>query len=194
MIWSRRNNSVYHDHSEILDVAVNRVKQEDLLHFCRKTINGIEDRREVSEQHREDTIEIAGIPEEYIQGGQDHPDPDIEYNQAACRIQEQEKSPCKGDVIKGYKNKVQQQRQAKVNQALDVLGQQKQILWDPNLTDNLAVGYNCSHSTVCCLGKIGEKQIATEEVDRVMGLCSAKELCKYQFHDQQMQQGIQHAP
>ena len=61
----RGNASVQHNKSEIVDVAVDGIAQEEPLHGRRKCINLVEDGGQIHQQHGKNIVQVGDIPKEY---------------------------------------------------------------------------------------------------------------------------------
>ena len=83
MILRRGNPRIQDNVSEISDIAINGIPVEEITIGRRDDIDGIEDSRYVHQKHGEDVVKISHIPEEDVNGGQKHPNPDIQRNEAS---------------------------------------------------------------------------------------------------------------
>ena len=112
----RRDRPVYHDLPEITDIQIDWIRQKQEL--CRFAVGvyRIEDRGQPHQKLGQDSPQILHVPEKYKQCGQDQSHPQVEYDHADHRIDQQEKFPCERNPIKGRKRKEDQQRQPEVDE------------------------------------------------------------------------------
>lgn len=76
------NGSFNRNQTEVLDVAIDRIAEEHLLHCGREPVQRIEDSRQVHQEQREYIIQITDIPEKNKQCGKNQAHTDIKYHQA----------------------------------------------------------------------------------------------------------------
>ena len=156
------------DHAEVLDDEVHRVCQEDALHLRAEVVHGIEDCGHVHQKLREDAPEVLHVPEEDKQGRQDQPEAEVQEYKAADRVQQQDKAPAKRDMVERAEHKEYAQREAEVDEALDVLGKEEEILRDVDLGEDAGVACQGGHALVGGLAEEREHQVPAEEEDGVM--------------------------
>ena len=146
--------------TEVLDDAVDRVQQEPSLNFRRITVQGIEDNGQVVQQSQEDAVEILGVPEENIPGGQDHADPDIEYSQTDDREDQGKHMRTEGDPVEDTEDEVDSQGQQEVDEGRDVAGEQEKVLRDIDLLDDPGVVHQAGHTVIGRFPEEGHDDIA----------------------------------
>ena len=112
----RWNNPFNYDFSEITNIQINRVQQEKIAPYLRERIDAIENSRHIHKQKRKNAIQILNIPEKHVKRRQDQPDAEIEKDQTAYRIQQQNEFPCHRNSIDNYKQEINYKRNAKVDQ------------------------------------------------------------------------------
>ena len=110
MITQRRNIAVQHHHTEILDIAIHRIQQKYLLHQRRIVIHRIEDRRHIHQQHGENIIQVAGIPEEHEHRAQHETHANVEHHKTEDGIQQRQKMNAEAHAVDQRKRKEHAQR------------------------------------------------------------------------------------
>ena len=134
------------------------------------------------------------VPIEHVERGEDEACAQIEQQQHEDRIQQGEKAPGKGDMIRGAEQKEHQKGQYEVDQRLRVFGQQEQILRNVDLREDVGVAHQGKHPLRAGLGKEAEHDGPAEEIDGVMGNGRTEKVPEHKAHDQQRQQRVQNAP
>ena len=134
------------------------------------------------------------VPEEDEQGRQDQPEAEVQEHKAGDRVQEQDKAPGKRDMVDHAEHKEHAQRETEVDEALDVLGEEEEVLRDVDLGEDTGVACQGGHALVGGLAEEGEHQVAAEEEDGVMRRRAAEKAREHEPHHEQMQQRRQHAP
>lgn len=97
-------------------------------------------------------------------------------------------------MIQNTKQKKHTQRQSKVDQRLHILGKQKQVLGDVDLSEDPSVTHERGHALAGRLVKAGKNQIPTKQIGRIMRCGSSKKLGKHQLHHQERKEWRQDAP
>lgn len=113
------------DLSEVADKKVHRVQKEGILNQWAVAVNGVENGRHIHQQLGEYAPKILNVPEEHIQRRQDQPHADIKTNQKADGIEQQNPPPGKGDSVQNAEQHEHAQSQPKVDEALDIFGEQE---------------------------------------------------------------------
>ena len=97
-------------------------------------------------------------------------------------------------MIQNAKEEKHAERDAEVNQALDIFGKQKQILRHIHLGEDGCVAQKRGHTLVGGFAEERIDQIAAEQIDRVMWSSAPEKLREHQTHNQQHYQRRQQAP
>lgn len=100
----------------------------------------------------------------------------------------------KRDVIDGAENKVDSQRQNKIDERGYIFAEQEQILGHIDLGEDFGVIHQGAHATLGCLFKERHDQRAAEQIGGIVRSIASKELSKDDFHDEQGEQRGKHAP
>lgn len=187
-------SSLNDDLSEVADKKVHRVQKEGILNQWAVAVNGVENGRHIHQQLGEYAPKILNVPEEHIQRRQDQPHADVEADQKANGIEQQNPPPGKGYSVQNAEQHEHAQSQPKVDEALDIFGEQEQILGHIYFGKNPGIVQKRTHALACGFIEKGEDQVSTEQVNGVMFHISTKELGKYQTHHQQRKQRRQNTP
>lgn len=115
------DSGLNYDLAEVADEQVNRIEQEQVLHFRAVTVNGVEDSRHVHQKLGKDRPEILDIPEKHEQRRQHQSNPDIKQHQTGNGVEQQDEFPGKRDAVYDAEHKKHAERQGKVNQCLYIL-------------------------------------------------------------------------
>ena len=86
------------------------------------------------------------------------------------------------------------QRQAEIDQGLDVLREHEEVLRDIYLRENAGVAQKSGHTLRRGLAEISIGQVTAEHIDRVVRCIAAEEAGKDQRHDQLGKQRRKHGP
>ena len=194
VIVPREQGGVNHDHAEVLDDEVDGVYEEEALDRGAIIIHRIEDRGHVHEKLRKHVPEVLHVSEEDKEGREDQSDAEVQEHEAADRVQEQDKAPGERDMVEHAEHEEHTEREAEVDEALDVFGEQEQILRDIHLGKDPGVIHQRAHALVGGLAEEGEHEVAAEEECRVMRGAAAEKLREHEPHHEQRQQRRQHAP
>ena len=159
-----------------------------------EAVDRIKDCRHVHKQLCKHAPKVLNIPEKDKQRREDHPRTDIEQYQEADRVHQTDEAPGERDVVQDTEDKEHTERQAEVNQALDVFGKQKNILRHIDLSENVRVAHQRSHTLIGRITEKGEDQVAAEEVCRIVRGIASEEIRENQAHDQKGQQRRQNTP
>lgn len=184
----RGNFPIQHNHSEIPDIAVDRIQQEELLYLRREGLHRIECSRHIHQKQREDIIQISNIPEEHKQCRQNQPHADVEHDHAQDWVQQHEKPQMERHTINDRKQKENQQRQAKIDQRGNVLREQKHVLRHTYFTEYGRIGHQGVHASVGRLVEIRKNQVAAKQICRIVFHGMPEEIHKDQPHHKQLQQ------
>lgn len=157
-------------------------------------VDGVEDCRHIHQKLGEHGPEVLDIPEKHEQRRQDQAHADIEQDQAAGRVQQQDKLPGEGDVIQNAEQEKHAQCQSEVDQSLDVLGQQEQVLRHIDLGEDIRVFQQRGHPQSGRLAEAGKDQVAAEQIGGIVLHRGAEKPGKDQPHHQQRQQRGEQAP
>lgn len=125
--------------SEIPNEQIDRVDQKQTLDRIAVLVDGIEDGRHIHEKLRKHRPKILDVPEEHEQGRKNQSYTNIEQDQAANGVQQQDELPGECNAVQNAEQEKHQQRQAEVYQALNTFRQQKQILRYIDLRENICV-------------------------------------------------------
>lgn len=132
--------------SEIPNEQIDRVDQKQTLDRIAVLVNGIEDGRHIHQQLRKHGPEILNVSEEHEQGRKDQPHTNVEQDQAANGVQQQDKLPGKRNTVQNAEQEKHQQRQAEVDKALNAFRQQKQVLRHIDLRENIRIFQQGGHT------------------------------------------------
>lgn len=99
------NAPVNDDLPEVADKEVDRIDVKQLLAQRRETVDGVEDGRQVHEQHGEHVIQVLDVPEEDEEGGEDHSHSDIKEDEAGDGVEQAEELPGEGQAVQGHEYK-----------------------------------------------------------------------------------------
>ena len=190
----RRDRRFDDDLAEIADEQIDRIDQEDILDLRTVAVNRIEDSGSIHQQHREYGPQILDIPEEHKKRRKDQAYAQIEQHQHADGVQQHDKLPGKCDMVKEAEDEQDDQGKAEIDQGLHIFGQQKQVLRNVDLGKDRRIAHQRSHPLRSRLVKIGEDHVAAEDINGIMRCISPKKLREHQAHDEQRQQGRDHAP
>lgn len=182
------------DLSEVADKKVHRVQKEGILNQWAVAVNGVENGRHIHQQLGEHPPEVLNVAEEHVQGRQNQSHADIEADQTADGIKQQNPPPGKGDSIQNAKEYKNTQCQSEVDEALDILGKKKQVFGNIYLGKDAGIIQKRTHALACGFIEKGKDQVSTEQVNGVMLHVPAKELGKHQPHHQQRKQRRQYTP
>lgn len=187
-------SSLNDDLPKVADKKVHRVQKEGVLNQGAVAVNGVENGRHIHQQLGEYAPKILNVPEKHIQRRQDQPHADVEADQKANGVEQQNPPPGEGDPVQNAKQHEHAQGQPKVDEALNIFGKQEQILGHIHLSKNPGIGQQRTHSLACGFVEKGENQVAAKQVNGVMLHVPTKKLSKHQPHHQQHEQRRQHAP
>ena len=109
-------------------------------------IHCIKDRGHIHEKLGKNTPEILDVPEKNKKRREDQPYTNVEDDETADRVDQKDKTPGKGDMIQNAKGEKNTQRQTKIDETLDVLGQQEKILRYIDLGENMRVACERTHA------------------------------------------------
>lgn len=181
-------SSLNDDLPKVADKKVHRVQKEGVLNQGAVAVNGVENGRHIHQQLGEYAPKILNVPEKHIQRRQDQPHADVEADQKANGIEQQNPPPGEGDPVQNAKQHEHAQGQPEVDEALNILGKQKQILGHIHLSKDAGIGQQAGHSLACGFIEEGEDQVSTEQVNGVVLHIPTKKLSKHQLHHQQRKQ------
>lgn len=97
-------------------------------------------------------------------------------------------------MVKEAEDEEHAERNAKVDDGLNILGEQEHVLWHVNFGEDGRVGYERRHTLGGGLVEVREDQVAAKKVDGVVVDLVAEELGEDDLHDKQGEQGIKHTP
>ena len=103
-----------HDHTQVLDVAVDRVQKEYSLNPACKSIRIVEDCGHIHEKQRKHVIQILRIPEKNIQCRKDHSNSDVQHGERNDGIDDCEHAGIERHMVQRYENKEHHQRQPEI--------------------------------------------------------------------------------
>ena len=106
--------------AEIADEQVDRVQEEEALHFVAVPVDGVEDGGHVHQQLGEDRPQILNVPEEDKQGRQDQAHADVEQHQTGDGVQKADQLPGEGDVVQNAEDEEHTQSQAEIDEGLNI--------------------------------------------------------------------------
>lgn len=190
----RRYNGIYDYFPEIADEKIYGVEKKKILHRLRIAVNGIENGRHVHQELGEYAPKVLDITEEHVKRREDKAHAQIEKHQHADRVEQHDEFPCKRDSVKDAEHEEHAKGQPEIDEALDILGEEEQVLRHVYLGENAGVPHKGAHALGRGLVEEREHKVAAEQIDGVMRRVSAEELGKHQTHDQQHQQRRQDAP
>ena len=182
------------DLAEIADEEVYRVQQEQILRVRGIAVDGIENRRHVHQQLREDAPEVLDITEEDEQRREDEPHADVEADEQPNGIEQHDPAPGEGDAVQNAEEHEDAERQGKVDEALHVLRQEEEVLRDVDLGEDAGVVHEGAHALRGRFIEEGEDEVAAEQVCSIVIHAAAEELGKHEPHDQQHHERREQAP
>ena len=182
------------DLAEVADEQIDGVGQKQALHRVAVMVDGVENGGHIHQQLGEDAPQILDIPEEHEQRRQDQPHAYVEQRQTKDGVEQQDKAPGEDDAVQHAEQEKDAQRQGKVDQRLDVFGEQEQVFRHVDLGENGGVACQRGHALTGGFVEVGKHQVAAEQVGGIVLHAPAKELGEHQTHHQQHQQRRQHAP
>ena len=188
------DRSVDDDLPEIADEQVDRVEQKQALDRIGVLVDGVKNRGHIHQKLGEHGPEVLDIPEKHEQRRQDQSHADVEQDQTAGRVQQQDELPGEGDAVQNAEQEKHAQRQSEVDQSLDVLGQQEQVLRHVDLGEDVCVFQKRCHPQDGGLAEAGKDQVAAEQIGGIVFHRSAEKPGKDQPHHQQRQQRGEQAP
>lgn len=189
-----RNISIDHNDTEIFDIAVNRVAEEQPLSSRGKLIHGVKHSRKICQKGQKHIIEVAGVPEENKQRRQNQANSDIKNQQAQHWIKQHQHMGPKGDAVKGAEEEVHAKSQEEIDQSRYVFTQQEQVLRDIDFGENARIAHQTVHAAFGGLLKVGDHQITTEQIRYIMGRIPSKKSFKNDRHYKQCQQRRENTP
>ena len=92
-------------------------------------------------------------------------------------------------LIQQHKQEEHAERQPKVDQRRYVLGQQEHIFRHIDLCKDGGIRHKRVHPPGRCLPVVGEDQVATEQINGIVGGVPAEKLGEHQTHHEKIQQG-----
>lgn len=95
----RGHGHIDDDLAEIADEQVHGVQEEQVLHVRGVAVDGVEDRRHIHQELREDAPEVLNITEEDEQRGEDEPHADVEADEQPDGVEQHDPAPCEGDIV-----------------------------------------------------------------------------------------------
>lgn len=182
------------DLPEVPDEQVHRIQQEQALGRVAIAVNGVENGGHVHQQLGKHCPQILDVPEKHEQRRQNQAHADVEQHQEGNGIQQADQPPGERDVVQYAEHKEHAQRQAEIDEGLDVLGKQEQVLGHVDLGEDAGVAHQGSHPLAGGFVEVAEHQVAAEQIRGVMGRVPPEKLGEHQPHHQQHQQRRQHAP
>lgn len=139
-VKAQRGKVPVDDHrSKILDIAIYRVQQKNLLNHIREGIHRIEDGGHIHQQRQEYLVQIAGIPEENEHCRQHHTYAQIEKHHAEGGNQQGEEAPGKGDPVQPDEEKKQRYGDGKVDQGRNILRQYKDVFRHIHFGEDMSI-------------------------------------------------------
>ena len=145
------------DLAEIADEQVDRVQEEEALHFVAVPVDGVEDGGHVHQQLGEDRPQILNVPEEDKQGRQDQAHADVEQHQTGDGVQKADQLPGEGDVVQNAEDEEHTQSQAEIDEGL-----KKQIFRNIDLRKDRSVSHERRHSLGRRFIEVAEHQVSAE--------------------------------
>lgn len=133
------NGPLQHDFSEVADIDIDRIQQEQLLPELRKAVDAVKNRGHIHEQQGKNAVQVLDVPEKYVQCRQEQPDPQVEEHQTDHWVDQQNKFPCDGNSVNDHEEGVDQQRNTEIDEGRDVFGEQEQVFGHIYLGENLRV-------------------------------------------------------
>jgi len=169
-------------------VQIDRIQQEQALHRVGVLVDGVKDGGQVHQQLGEHAPQVLDVPEEHEQGGENQPHPDVEQQQGADGVKQQEELPGERDAVQDAEQEKDDEGQAEIDEGLDVFGEQEQVLGHVDLGEDARVAHEGLHPLAGGLAEVGEHQVAAEQIGGVVLHVPPEELGEYQLHHQQHQQ------
>ena len=194
MILQRRNSRLDHDQTEIPDKKIHRICKKKALDLWAEGVNRIENCRQIHQQLSKHTPQILDVTEEDKQSRQDHSHADVEQYQQTDRVKQADEAPGERDMVQDAEDEEHAERQAEVNQALDIFGKQENILWHVDLGEDVRIAHQRCHALIGRIVEEREDQVAAEEVRRIVRRVASEEIRENQAHDQEGQQRRQNTP
>lgn len=142
--------------SEIADKQVHRVQKEQILRHGGIAINGVKNGRHIHQQLGKHRPQVLNIPEEDKHGREDKPYPDVKQDQHTNGVEQADELPGEWNAVDHAEHKKHAQRQAKVNESLDIFGEEEQVLWHIDLREDLGVAHEGSHTLAGGLVEVGK--------------------------------------
>ncbi len=173
---------------KVADKKVHRVQKEGVLNQWAVAVNCVENGRHIHQQLGEYAPKILNVPEEHIQRRQDQPHADVEADQKANGIEQQNPPPGEGDPVQNAKQHEHAQGQPEVDEALNIFGKQEQILGHIHLSKDAGIVQKRTHALARGFIEKGKDQVSTEQVNGVVLHIPTKKLSKHQLHHQQRKQ------
>lgn len=184
----RGQRRVDDDLPEVPDIKIQGIHQEQPLDRLTVPVNGVKDGRYPHDQLGHHTPQVLHIPEEDKQRGKDEPQSQVKDNEAQDRVYQEQKPPCEGHPVDGYKEEIKHQRQSKIDKRRNVLGKEEQVFGNIDLCKNVCVTHQRGHPQIGGIGEVGKHQLAGKEVDDIVLHVVSEEIVEHHPHDQKIQQ------
>lgn len=188
VIGRGRQAAVNHHCTEVFDISIYWVAQEQLLHGGAELVYLIKDCRKICEQGEKYIVQVLDIPKKHIKCRKYHAHPNVHKKKAGNGEHQRQHVRPEGDAIECTENKIYAQRKPEVDKRRDIFRKQEHILWHINFGKNARIAHQAVHAALGGFFIIGHYQVAAEQIGGIVGHVAPEELGEHQAHHQQSEQ------